>query len=395
MKKRFILIFSFILVITICFSISSCNTVPSDSVEVPNNILPRYVISESENENALYTSFLDDDCYYYLFYLGSISRVPLQKDIEIYQYSGNDYTKTLSTTVSVSTTVSQMISFTSNNTIEYRNGANVSGILGGDAIGASLEFGLSGDQIKGTTISRSKSFENAVTYSEEQSNTTTFSFTEESEHGYYRYMLFGDVDVYGVLIKDIMSGKYYTSTYEVVSSQYYDLDYSENSRFDDEYDKLVFDTDNINFNTLPIPTNYVVTTVVYDSGYSEKKIDASYEYTLDTFDISELATFMNSSYTLDFHIEVKMKEVYASYQEIYLCNSADDCVAKEESYEYGGSGSANKSYGWATFDWEVRGDKCTDTMKLRYGAHGDHSDDWYRAQAKVIVSVKKNWLPND
>ena len=129
--------------------------------------------------------------------------------------------------------------------------------------------------------------------------------------------------------------------------------------------------------------------VTYDSGYSKKTVDATYEYTFDSFDLSSLSVFMNADYTLRFKIQIFMAEIYAGYQEIYLCKGDQTHVAGIYAFEYGGSGDAHKSYSWVEFNWSVSGDACTDIMLLRYGAHGDKSDDWVRAQAKVVVTVEK------
>jgi len=128
-------------------------------------------------------------------------------------------------------------------------------------------------------------------------------------------------------------------------------------------------------------------TVRYDSGYSEKRIDASKEYTYDIFDISSLSRFMNDEYVFSFTVEVYMKEIEKGYQEIYVCKGDQTHVAGIYDYEYGGPDAAHKKYSWVSFQWSVGGESCTETMLLRYGAHGNFSDDWMRAQAKVTVTV--------
>ena len=384
----------FLLICTL-ITFVSCDKKEAESVNIVPNPIPRYTVSKSKYQNVLHTSLGDDECYYYFYYLGSVNRVPLQDDVDVYQYSGNPYEKEFSTTVSVSNTISQIVSYATEIYTEYGTHADVAGTLTGNAVNAAIEFGVSKSATEGLKISKAQSFEKAVTYSVENTDTTRFAFEKDTPLGYYRYMLFGDIDVYGVLIKDRTSGKYYTSTYEVIGSQYYDLDYSQNSKFDDnETNKLSFDIQNINVDNLPIPTNYVSTKVEYDSGFSEKKIDASNEYTFDTFDISELSMFLNSEHTLNFHITVQMKEDSSGYQEIYLCQENERHVAGDAKIEYGGPGDADKTYGNMEFNWSVSGDDCTNIMKLRYGANGKHSDDWYRARATVKVTVEKTWLKN-
>lgn len=349
-------------------------------------------------------SFYDEDYYYYVFYLGCIDHVPLQSNASVYEYNGNHYEKEISTTITNETMVSEMVSQAESTCVTHSVEVGVKGTFGNDLIAKKLEVGLSVCGSRAHTTSREQSYSTASSYSETNAETTKFAFTDASKIGYYRYVLFGDIDVFGVLIKDIDSGEYYTDTYQIVASQYFSLDYSETSRFNDNnYQKLVFSLTSEEVASLEKPTVFIGdresvggtdkidinTVVTYDSGYSAKKIDASHEYTYDTFDLSELSAFMNSEYTLHFNVQVYMREENKGFQEIYVCKDDETHVAGTDAYEYGGAGKANTSYSWVTFDWDVSGSNCTPIMKLRYGAHGDHSDDWWRAHAKVTVTVIK------
>ncbi len=120
-----------------------------------------------------------------------------------------------------------------------------------------------------------------------------------------------------------------------------------------------------------------------------EKIDASSERTIDRIDISSIQEFLNSGYKITFSLSLYMREEDAGYQEFYLCDASGTHLAGESAYEYGGSGKAYQTYEWRYFDWTIDGNKCTTTMLLRYGAHGDGGDDWYRSQANVVVKVYK------
>ncbi|MBR2651213.1 MAG: InlB B-repeat-containing protein [Clostridia bacterium] len=127
-------------------------------------------------------------------------------------------------------------------------------------------------------------------------------------------------------------------------------------------------------------------TVVYDSGYSEKRIDASDEYYTDKLNISELSAFMKDGYKLQFSISIYMWEESEGYQEIYL-NDADKCRLDGNSeFTYGGGG-LDSNAGWSYFTFTVDGENCTDTMYISLGGHGKYSDDWVRARVKVTVTV--------
>ncbi len=126
--------------------------------------------------------------------------------------------------------------------------------------------------------------------------------------------------------------------------------------------------------------------VSYDSGFSEKRIDATYEYDYDSFDLTVLSKYMKQGYRFRFEISVYMYEVYEGYQEIYLLN---DLAARLGSigpnFAHGGDG--RDDWEWNSFTVEVGGEYCTRTMRLRYGAHGKFSDDWIRGRATVRVTV--------
>ena len=160
------------------------------------------------------------------------------------------------------------------------------------------------------------------------------------------------------------------------------------------FDEWQFDDPDFKFGNLMPDHNIVATavwsykTVYYDSGYSEKKIDASHEYDYDTFDISELSVFMKEGYKLSFSVAVYMWEENEGYQEIYLRNSCDTNIAGiGDDFAHGGGGVDGAF--WEYFEFTVDGEKCTDIMYLRYGAHGKYSDDWYRARATITVKVIK------
>ena len=152
-----------------------------------------------------------------------------------------------------------------------------------------------------------------------------------------------------------------------------------------------FDDANFAFGN-EMPTHNIVATAnwtykstYYDSGYEAKKIDASYTYDYDSFDISDLAPFMQEGYKLQFSVAVYMWEEDEGYQEIYLRNSNGSNIAVNSEVAHGGSGKDGAR--WEYFTFTVDGESCTNTMYLRYGAHGKSSDDWYRGRAEVTVTV--------
>ena len=129
-------------------------------------------------------------------------------------------------------------------------------------------------------------------------------------------------------------------------------------------------------------------TVTYDSGESDMRIDASNEANKDDYDIFNIANlnvFMKEGYKLEFSISLYMKEENEGYQEIYLRNSNGINIAGNSEFAHGGKGT--DGWGWEYFTFTVDGEKCTNIMYLRYGAHGKGSDDWIRKHAIVTVRV--------
>ncbi len=385
---------SFILCLLFLCSLSACKEETGTAVANMENT--SYTAKKSTEINILrykpQYSFYDEDSYYYVFYLGYVIDVPLQSNVEVYRYSGNDYSKELTTSVTESQMLSQSLSLVETNCVTYGVEGGISGTLGGELLGAKLDAGITSSISNSYSLSRSKTYTNAITYSETQSNTTKFVFTKDAKEGYYRYILLGEVDVFGILVKNIETGEYYTDTYEVIASQYFDLQYSASSRFDDskngtlDFSLSKEEIQNLQQPTTPLPP-FPPQQTYYDSGYEVKKIDASYEYTYDEIDLSQFSQYMTSDFEFQFNLEILMKEEYAGYQEIYVCKDDKTHVGGESAFEFGGLGSAHKAYDWARIVCTIDGENCTPKMLLRYGAHGDHSDDWYRAHVKATITV--------
>ncbi len=349
----------------------------------------------AEMENPAYDemySFTAGNSDYYAFYLGRVNRTPLQNNSNVFEYIGNGYEKQFTSTVTNETIISEMLSITKQNCISTSLGFDFTQTLGSEALGVKISKGLSGEISGSQSISRQESIEKTVAYSESHTDTTTFSFDAQSKKGYYRYVLMGDVDVFVILVRNTQAGTYKVCTYEVISSEYYSLDYSPSSRFDDhEYKPLVFEVSKSKVDSLPKPTTEIKPekNASYDSGFREITIDSSpsQEKVRDTFDISNINEYLNENYIIHFEVQIYMREIYKGYQEIYLCKNDETVVAGNSAYEYGGPGDANRNYSWVTFNWDVNGADCTEIMKLKFGGHGQNSDDWIRAHVKVNVTA--------
>ena len=118
-------------------------------------------------------------------------------------------------------------------------------------------------------------------------------------------------------------------------------------------------------------------------------IDASNEYSLDYFDLTDFAVFMNNEYTFCFEICVYVEEVFDGYQEIYLANADNKKLGGYgyKDYSYAGDGEGK---GWTpVITVNVSGENCSDEMHMIYGVSGKYSDDWVRHKVKISLRIVK------
>lgn len=118
----------------------------------------------------------------------------------------------------------------------------------------------------------------------------------------------------------------------------------------------------------------------------------------DVLDLSEFSEFLTEDYILRFEVTLNVKEKDNGYQEAYLYDrqiyvegSAGEYEREQVEAEFGllagGSFESGSSAQDHQFTWEIDGDRCAETMYIRYDAHGDYDDDWYRNSISVTVSV--------
>lgn len=337
-------------------------------------------------------SFKDARYYYYIIKLGTIRNVPLDA-APSHNFTGGNDTMTITVSSTSEEVISSMISTAEHSCISGT--LSVGGSYGNNSTMARVEAGFSLTTSSGTT--RSKSIANTKAYSTQNSSSITFDMSGK-QPGYYRYTLMGDVQVNASVIYDTKTDTYEYSTYSTILGQGYMLDFSEGLVFETNGGKIDYKFDKSRFDgkvpTTELPPSadysYLPEPFLYDSGYERKKIDGSYQLRYDTIDMHELSAFLTKDYKLTFAISVYMEEENAGIQEVFLINDSNTCVGKNDTIEYGGSGSAYDTKGWYSdgLTFTVTGDKCTPMMHIEYGAHGTGSDDWIRYQAKVTVTVE-------
>lgn len=241
------------------------------TVSVMNNT---YALTSAKQENGTYpnTSFRDDEYYYYIWYLGKIKTVPLEDAKgNIFSYQGNDYTITRKSTILTAESVSKTISNASSRCLE--NFTSVEGKIGvnvqiGDdklpllkkLVKVNIDASLTATKSDKTSTSESveQSITNVVNYTKEETSELKISFNSSYKIGSYRYVLFGNLEVYTVLIYDPATQEYSCKNIEKVANVIgYGLEYSEDGTFEkDHYDKFDFKLPSISEIVKNVPTEY-------------------------------------------------------------------------------------------------------------------------------------------
>lgn len=188
-----------------------------------------------DNKYPLQASFKDDQNYYYMYYLGKIERVPLENGLEVetYEYKGDDYTyrrftsETTEETINTCLVTANEQCRTWSQTIEIENTLNTSFLMFKDT----LKTGYVNTWGGSSKTSWEKTVETTNHYSKTQSQEFSISFDESYRHGFYRFILMGDIDVFATLVYDTQTEEYYYGEINSITSSYYTLDYSETSDF--------------------------------------------------------------------------------------------------------------------------------------------------------------------
>ena len=218
----------------------------------------KYVAEPVRNVLLDMTSYRDNEYFYYIFHLGELNGVPLQDDADAFKYDGNDYTYSFKKSYSSSQTISTSVKRAVENSTSWTKNFNIGGSLSIKNI-ANIDLGYSKQWGESTITSAQQSYEETSNFSESYESSFQISFNENYPTGYYRWILFGDLDVYAAIEYEIATGEYAFENYSVVASKYFTLDYCRDSgRFDDvEYGELPFELTADDIKQLPEPTEWI------------------------------------------------------------------------------------------------------------------------------------------
>ena len=215
----------------------------------------RYQATATQDPYASMTAFRDEHYYYYLLPLGTLSNVPLEKDVMSYRYDGNAYTYTLTTEVATTESVETSLETAMGHCLSHSTSLELGAEAGMDGVKASVEAGMS--TTASTELTSTESIRNASEHSARSSRQVQLTFDESNAHGYYRWILMGEVAVYGVILYDLQAQTYHFDTYNVILASAYCLDYSTSMTFDDSrYGKLDFTFDEERVKGI-VPTEWI------------------------------------------------------------------------------------------------------------------------------------------
>ena len=82
-------------------AVSKYQIVPTNNITSVNEM--------DENGLTKYASFKDEQYYYYIYYMGSVTNVPLQADYPVFEYRGYDYSTSITTSTTIDSTVEKQV----------------------------------------------------------------------------------------------------------------------------------------------------------------------------------------------------------------------------------------------------------------------------------------------
>lgn len=267
MKKFLKLITASFIAVVSLFSIVGCNNSDIDKPPLTSSVCN---VQVSENPYSDPISFKDSKNYYYMFYLGNIKDVPLQTGVDVFKYEGIDYSYSFTLETSTTASIEQQVTTAVEHCTEWTSswslklsknvGASVN-IL--NIINLSSNFGLERGYSKSnkTTdrITATESYRKAEISSHTSSTTFSVSFDNSYKEGYYRYILMGELKIYGAVIYDFINGGYSLMNYPVLVASYYSLNYdADSAQFNNyTYTTIPFDLDENYIINLPTPTDSI------------------------------------------------------------------------------------------------------------------------------------------
>ena len=268
MKKRMKTLIKMLVVMVLCgYIFTGCSLfgigeeeqsgpVEIDSVPI-SYAVDKYSVQPKE-QAALVVSFKDEGNYYYLFDIGAINNVPLEKvgpNLKEYVNHGQEVTITFEKQVATEEGVTETVGVTTekSTSLTSTKSCKVGFEIGKkDLFKVYAEGAYSRTTGKSETTAWSETYAETSKYSEQNTETIQISFSPSSENGFYGYTLTGNLQIYVFAVYDVQKDTYSVEYYSDITNYWYSFDYFENS---DEFNNLSFDAiDFVLPSDLPVPT---------------------------------------------------------------------------------------------------------------------------------------------
>ena len=405
----------------------------SSTIDITNQAISSINMYEAVPEAQLVQvgdTLTDEEYNYFYFKLGTIKNVPIYYDnaynhngIASTEYAWNEssvsesmYSQVTTDSISTATTAESTLSFST------EASASVTASYGGVGASAGVKASQNLSTSLGVTneLSHEEKFTRSVNATIENSHSRVVTINKEAPVGYYRYVIFGDFDVYAALTCKISDQ---SVTYTYISTLREDslfdtFRYSENNDFSDKntddlklqltqemLDSLTVDLFSTEVNKYV--SGYVFASINALTKEGEYRIEDDGYYGLaqadkaDEMNLSSLVEYMTPAYTFTFKVAVNSRSgktwwggEIEGYREIHLYDRRNTPFDREISDEI-----ATNDYGWmGQIVWDedssfyegtftVSGDRCKELMYIYYDAHGNDDDTWYLTYISVNVSV--------
>lgn len=378
---------------------------------------------------------IDNQYYFYYFYLGTVSKVPLYTSVALqYQYNSevtfnfNELTsESLTNSISRSTATVDTHSYTGGFKIGFMQEFSAEA----GAVFAKAKASFTSTQETdhhwtnnwGSTLTESETATSSYLTQYSKGYSEKISFSEEAgftKGNYYRMSFYDTLSAYGVLAYEVATNTYSAANdfflkdnstmriWEESSNGVFEYGQEKEIEFDVnkaiEYvethkSELALDKGNDrDYVVAENPRFYESTDtfLVADTGYFGLA-DREHE----TIDLSKYSEYFSENYLFCFAVTLNISRVDSGYQEIYLYNdyktTSKEMEISTAVSSYGLVRGSIITHGSGAYDhyisWNVRGDELKDTMYIRYDAQGNNNDDWYKNSILVgltIVSESKN-----
>ncbi len=327
--------------------------------------------------------------------------------------SSDTYSKVKSESVTQSTSTNVELSV--NTSTEGSVSASYGGL--GASVKTNVTTGLSGALNISHTTEEEQTFTHSVSQIYEQTKSRTVHIPKDAPRGFYRYVIYGNFDVYAAVVCNLETRKI-NYTYISVPRTYTFYDtfrYSQDNDFEVEgpAERLTLNeaalasiaSELFSADLENMVDGYVYASVSYTSEKKRTITDAGYYgrgqvEKGDALNLTSLEQYMNGDYTFVFKVKVGAKcdstfgVITKGNHEMHLYDrqytvSTSKSMDEEMAAEGGWLGEIiwTTENGYDDFVWRVSGDKCKPAMYIYYDAHGEGEDTWILYYLRVVVEV--------